>query len=53
MDSSGTTYPKVISPKMNVITRLEFEHAYFNVTVQHVLPGIFPYFKGVKQAKRE
>ena len=29
-------FPKGISPKVNVIARLESELAYYNVTVQHV-----------------
>ena len=29
------TFPKIISPKVNVITWLEFELAYFEAAVQH------------------
>ena len=30
------TFPKGISPKVNVIARLEFELAYYDVTVHYV-----------------
>ena len=30
------TFPKVISPKVNIIMRLEFELAHNNAIVQHV-----------------
>ena len=30
------TFPKGISPKVNVIARLEFELAYYDVVVQYV-----------------
>ena len=30
------TYPKVISPKINVMARLEFELSYDDVEVQHM-----------------
>ena len=32
------TFPKGISPKMDVVARLEFELAYNEVTVKHVNP---------------
>ena len=35
-DKGIHTPPKSISPKMNAILWLEFELAYYNVTVQHV-----------------
>ena len=28
-------FPKGISPKVNVIAQLEFEHTYYNVTANH------------------
>ena len=30
------TFPKGISPKVNIIVQLEFELAYINVTIQHI-----------------
>ena len=33
---SSCLFPKNISPKMNVITHVEFELAYYNVTTQHI-----------------
>ena len=36
MDKRAHTFPEGISPKLNVVTRLETELAYFDVTVQDV-----------------
>ena len=33
------TFPKGISPKVNVIALLEFELAYYDVAVQHISHG--------------
>ena len=30
------TFPKVISPKVNLIARLDFERAYYDYAVQHI-----------------
>ena len=30
------TFPKVISPKVNIMVRLEFELTYFKATVQYI-----------------
>ena len=30
------SFPKIISPKVNVIARVEFELAYYDVVVQHI-----------------
>ena len=35
-DKEVLTFPKVISAKVNVIARLEFELAYYDVALQHV-----------------
>ena len=35
-DKRINTFPKGISPKENVIELLEFQHAYYDVAVQHV-----------------
>ena len=35
-DKEYHTFPKGIRPKVNAITRLEFERTYYNVTVWHV-----------------
>ena len=35
-DGGVHTFPKGISPKVNVIVQLEFELAYYDVAVQHV-----------------
>ena len=32
----GSYFSKVISPKKNIIERLEFELTYYNVSIQHV-----------------
>ena len=40
------TYPKCISPKVNVIVRLRFELAYYDIAVQqvsHYATGTPPY----------
>ena len=53
MDKGLHTFPIGISPKVNVVAGLEFELAYYDVTVQHfshyhtVTPPIFSaVFKG-------
>ena len=49
------TFPKGISPKMNVIARLEFEFASYNVTVQHVnyyTVGTYCYSKDITCSTR-
>ena len=35
-DKRVHTFPKGISPKGNIIARLEFELAYYDVTVKHL-----------------
>ena len=37
-DKEVHTFPKGISPKVNVLARLEFELAYYDVTIQYISP---------------
>ena len=36
MDKCAITFPKGISPKINVIVLLEFELTYYDIAVQHI-----------------
>ena len=36
MDKTVYTFSNCISPNVNIIARLEFELAYFDIAVQHV-----------------
>ena len=40
----GHNFPKVISPKINIITRVEFELGYFETEVQHFIHYATLYF---------
>ena len=53
-DKRVHTFPKGISPKVNVITQLEIELIYYNVILQHVnpnIPGIASMQKSVERNK--
>ena len=41
-DKGFHTFPKGISPKVNVIVQLEFELTHYNVLVQHISHGNAP-----------